>query len=640
MEHEEEEILEVEKKLDMNTSDIDEIIKDYLNAKKTDYAIMISGEWGSGKSHYLTHEFKLLVEGVVAPKEDDLDKKKGLISRGKEIHYSPAFISLYGVSSVEDFEVRVFSGVNSWTNKGFFRVAGLVGSKVGDFFGVSTGKKDAKAITFIRKNRVLVFDDLERICEDKISVKEVMGLINSYAEQSNYKVIIVCNENVYLSEDVDEDVKESYTKYKEKSVRFTYKFIPDVGVVYDIMVSKVPDIDYKAFLISEKDSILHLFDLGGEKNLRTLKFFIDTFGKIYSLVKTTKYHQKINRAYLVAFMLYSCEHKHGHQTKELDSLDNQRYRLNLSGFLGTSQEDDNLGNKEKKDFITVFQEKYSSVYSEFKPNKLFIDYIATGCLDVEKLKREIDNLDAEFDRLVVKAEGKVYQRLLRMTELNDGEAISLINEMMSYLKADKYSLYDILQIYALLLKYDYWTIEGFELTDALDKEFQEAMQRQEANHQFNDLFEIKTPIFDNDGRNKRQYEKYKTMKDAAKEINWQVKKRMNEAAGNEFIKTAENGEVDKLRAYRMDENKRVPISGLDMKRIADLIKNASNPIACELCECIISFIPGKGYLQSYEEACVKTELLPALEECLANDKNTIRKIYITELSNYLIEVIR
>ena len=33
----------------MNTDELDQIIKDYLTAIDTDYAIMVSGDWGSGK---------------------------------------------------------------------------------------------------------------------------------------------------------------------------------------------------------------------------------------------------------------------------------------------------------------------------------------------------------------------------------------------------------------------------------------------------------------------------------------------------------------------------------------------------------------------------------------------------------------
>lgn len=637
--HEEEGILIFEKKNIMNTSDLDEIVKDYLKAPKTDYAIMINGGWGSGKSYYLTHEFKTLVENTLVPDDEVYEKKKSWRNKEPDIqkNYSPAFISLYGVSSVEDFEVRVFSGINSWTNNAFFRVAGLVGSKIADFFGVTSDKKDAKAVTFIRKNRVLVFDDLERISENKMSVKEVLGLINSYAEHSNLKVIIVCNEKEYLSEDADGKLHKDYKKYKEKSVRFTYKYVPGVSVVYDTMVSNVSDANYKAYLVDEKPSILSLFDLGGDKNLRTLKFFIDTFGKIYNLVKSAKHQDKVIRTYLVTFMLYVCEHKRGHQADDLESLSEKRFSLILNGFLGAQPNDEKQVDN-KKDFIGEFQEAYNSVYSEFRPNNTFVEYIITGSLNVDELKSDIQNLDSEFDRMVIKPEGKVYQKLLCMTELNDGEATQLIEEMMSYLKEDKYNLYDLLQIYSLLLKFDFWNVEGFKLTDALDGEFLASMQRQELKHQYNAMFDIKTPIFDNDGKNKRQFDKYKDIKDAAMGINLQAKKRMDEVSGNKFIMVAESGDVGKIRACRMDEKKRIAISGLNLKKIAKMIKEASNPVACELCECIIAFIPGKGFLQPYEVEMVKGDLLPVLEECLTSGNNRIRNIYITELRNYLKEI--
>ena len=50
------------------TMEIDNIIKDYVNAKDTDYAIMIDGEWGARKSWYwnnvLTEIDKQMIEKV------------------------------------------------------------------------------------------------------------------------------------------------------------------------------------------------------------------------------------------------------------------------------------------------------------------------------------------------------------------------------------------------------------------------------------------------------------------------------------------------------------------------------------------------------------------------------------------------
>ena len=37
---------------------IDKIISDYLKNDSTDYAILINGDWGCGKTYYLTNAFK------------------------------------------------------------------------------------------------------------------------------------------------------------------------------------------------------------------------------------------------------------------------------------------------------------------------------------------------------------------------------------------------------------------------------------------------------------------------------------------------------------------------------------------------------------------------------------------------------
>ena len=36
----------------ITTEIIDDIIIDYLNRKDTNYAVLMSGKWGSGKTHY------------------------------------------------------------------------------------------------------------------------------------------------------------------------------------------------------------------------------------------------------------------------------------------------------------------------------------------------------------------------------------------------------------------------------------------------------------------------------------------------------------------------------------------------------------------------------------------------------------
>lgn len=346
---------------------------------------MISGEWGCGKSYYISHVLNNIIKGTLVPNARD----------NKDSHYSSAYISLYGVSSSEDFEVRVFNGINPCLDNRFWRITGLLASKTASFFGISLGKSDAKPVTNITRDKVLIFDDLERICEDKIPVKEVLGLINSYAEHLHSKVIIVCNEEKYLFNDkdiheehVEDKVKQDYKKYKEKSVRFTYTFEPNVDVVYDKMVSDISEEHYMAFLIRNKTSILSLFELGGKKNLRTLKFFIDTFEKVFRTANKTNYKDSVIRSYLVSFMLYVCEYKSGVSSKDLISLDLSQFKIDTSAFLGINPSGEDK-ESEKEDYLTIFKERYDSVYSEFKPSHLLIDYIATGYLDEAKYMTKI-----------------------------------------------------------------------------------------------------------------------------------------------------------------------------------------------------------------------------------------------------------
>ena len=92
------------------------------------------------------------------------------------------------------------------------RFFGVGASKLIEYVGVSVDGKDAKAITFINTNRVMVFDDLERICEDKISIKEVLGLINSYSEHDKRKVVIACNEDAFVGAEVEDELRKAYKK--------------------------------------------------------------------------------------------------------------------------------------------------------------------------------------------------------------------------------------------------------------------------------------------------------------------------------------------------------------------------------------------------------------------------------------------
>ena len=71
---------------------IDEIM-DYVKSKNTDYAIMIDGKWGSGKTYFWTKELKPTIESTYFDQYN---------------MYSTIYVSLYGLTSVEEINKKVF----------------------------------------------------------------------------------------------------------------------------------------------------------------------------------------------------------------------------------------------------------------------------------------------------------------------------------------------------------------------------------------------------------------------------------------------------------------------------------------------------------------------------------------------------
>lgn len=421
----------------MKTNELDQIIKDYLTAIDTDYAIMINGEWGSGKSYYIKHGFDSLVKSILVPTKENEEQGRRWLVRKKACYYKPAYISLYGVSSVEDFEVRVFYGINSWANNGFIRVGGLLGAKIGEYLGVSSGKKDAKTITYISKNRVLVFDDLERICDDKIPVKEVLGLINSYVEHSHFKVVVVCNENHYESDKTLDDVKKDYRTYKEKSVRFTHTIKADISKMV-VEFAKGRNEGYSKFLCERKDYISSIYKKGNCSNLRTLKYNLDIYEHIFDIIEKTirtdnKQHvNAIENYMLLLSMVYSIEYRRDNDEAKLKSLAeiNRQWSYQIDTLDSLSRQSGNNENQKKPqnekseeekliDYQRYIKKCYftnSYIYGSSMP---MIEYLLTGYCDEDAMIANIQRIEVEARRYETSEEKRLYQELTQFWDTDD-----------------------------------------------------------------------------------------------------------------------------------------------------------------------------------------------------------------------------
>ena len=77
-------------------------ILDYVKADYTDYAIMINGEWGSGKTYFWNNKIR--------------NKIDNLNVNGKKL--STIYMSLYGISNLEDISKKIFIETSQHMDKG------------------------------------------------------------------------------------------------------------------------------------------------------------------------------------------------------------------------------------------------------------------------------------------------------------------------------------------------------------------------------------------------------------------------------------------------------------------------------------------------------------------------------------------
>lgn len=305
-----------------NREKIIKSIQVYINENMSDYAIMINGAWGSGKTYFVKNE--LIPE---------LEQDRPVI-----------YISLFGIKTIDDLvNVMSLHILNIYSNERAQKRANLNGnsfrqinsgnisstSKVATTLMslISKGLKlvpkgeDTKAfVSDLQKNSIkfnryiFIFDDFERSIIDKI---ELLGFFDELVEQNNAKVIIVCNEGKIANgrkennnssiqkeneESIDKRLVDDYTLYKEKVIGLTINYKADLSSVYErVLLKEANHDDAYRLLLQSKDDILRLFKITSSHNIRTLKFIFKRFKELRKEIKAAF---EINKKDMTYFNVY------------------------------------------------------------------------------------------------------------------------------------------------------------------------------------------------------------------------------------------------------------------------------------------------------------------------------------------------
>lgn len=252
---------------------LDEIVEQYLNMD-TNYAMMITGAWGVGKTHY----FKKDLSNRIASTDVFGDSRK---------KYRPVLVSLFGLQSIDEIQAEIFFGLYPWLKDRKVKLASAVGKTIfkGILFSVGLEKyaelveetKIEKQNLLEFRELVLCFDDLERRSSN-IGMKDFIGFINQLVENANIKVILIAHEPKI--EDPD------FVSLKEKTIGCTIEYIQDSSAALtSIIDEKFGGFPlYRNYLLNQANFIHNEF-FAKSKNLRHLSFSLSYFQSVFSLIE-------------------------------------------------------------------------------------------------------------------------------------------------------------------------------------------------------------------------------------------------------------------------------------------------------------------------------------------------------------------
>ena len=387
---------------------IEDYLDYYFDGKKNfEYAVLLNGAWGSGKTWFVKQYLK---------------KKK---DQGKKICY----VSLNGIAKTSMIDEAIFKSIHPILGSKSAKLAGQIlkgtlkaiikvdldndGKSDGNIAG-SIPNIDLPDYLKINDNFILVFDDLER-CE--LKKEEVLGYINYFVEQEGIKTLIVSNE---------EEIKdnEEYTRKKEKLIGATFSYIEDQNLAIQSILDEISESDLKTLLNSEIELIKQTFNQVGYKNLRSFKQVIFDFERFYKKEYfdfKDSFDSELFQKILKAFLILALENKIGRFDKkilnfksELEDISNKdpvnKIAESISGFVGENAQE--------------FKKKYQMNLTEYVFSKDLWDQILNKNIINDSLIN--DELYQTYFRL--KADPPTWFKLWHYLDLEQEEFEELVKE--------------------------------------------------------------------------------------------------------------------------------------------------------------------------------------------------------------------
>ena len=471
-----------------------ECICDYVRKPYTDYAIMLNGEWGSGKTYFWNNKLRSRLESIKV--------------NGK--NYKTIYMSLYGINSLEEISKKIFIETNPMINKTLKKFVDTregnvipeyvkTGLDMANLYGTTNFNSDRIDYSkmFSIDDKILCFDDLERA---NVDVIDILGYINNFVEHDGIKTILICNERelatkfknnniefktmiasyildkegqlvpkkrllksqssediindkplANLLEDKISDIFDranAYERIKEKLIGETFEYVPEYSYILSGMIMKYSyNEELSDFYKRNTSTIIAAFKKSYTRNLRILKHALNDFEKIFNEVN--KEYPNIDNSILKTMLTFtiavSFEIKAGNISKEkLKSIKNND---EYNSVIFTSK----ILNDNNQFYLREFDNRYFlNNYSKYKFFKYIELYVRTRFFDEKIFKEDMYEAIKALDDNVDVAKMK-YTALLNgdYWKLSDFEFDLLWKQVLEEVKEGKIDFKEHVKLFAI-----------------------------------------------------------------------------------------------------------------------------------------------------------------------------------------------
>lgn len=339
----------------MNTN-IEQFLNEYMINPDPQYAVLLKGKWGCGKTHFINNWVKSYQKQSAADKVFD-----------------PVYVSLYGLSETK----QITTTINRVLYPILYGKAAKVGKTLIKFMSAIVLKHDvdldndgnsdiAMSLGFdslsifksedeqVKKGNLLIFDDLER-CD--VPMKKLLGYLNYFVEQCNCHLIIIGDEDKIT----EGENKKIFGEFKEKTIGREFEIETDIKSALDTFANQTPK---NEFVVNHQTQIEKFFAMTECDNLRILRQALWDFGRFEESMtgfSKDKRYENIMIHVLGTYIISYCEYR-GKNHELLDKWIQYDYK----GLILSKEELEKM-----KSQLGVLYQRYNNIYQHLSNYQTF-----------------------------------------------------------------------------------------------------------------------------------------------------------------------------------------------------------------------------------------------------------------------------